>query len=174
MSRQALGEIEIIGELTYFKSSESENSSIHDGTFISKLKIKVRTVEDNKVNKIEVERFLKLKAHPNVQRLFCYEFYESIHHFGLQTYDFNLYDFMQISKNKRIKIDPISMVKDVTEGLNFLHTNEIIHGNLNFKNVGINKAAKRTMLCYCGFDDLQEDQNIFITPEEVRGDNPSS
>ena len=162
MSRQALGEIKIIGEMTYFKSSESENSDIHDGTFRNKLKIKVRTVEDEKVNKVEIEKYLKLNSHPNVQRLFSYEFHESIHHFGLQNYDLNLYDFMQISKNKRIKIDPISIVRDVTEGLKFIHDNEVIHGNLNFNNVGISKATKRAMLCYCGFDDLQEDLNVSL------------
>lgn len=157
---QALGEIKKIGEMTYFKYSKSENSGIHEGSFRDKLKIRLRTVEDNKVNKIEVEKFLNLNSHPNVQRLFSYELHESIHHFGLQKYDYNLFDFMQIPKNKRIKIDPISMVRDVTEGLKFLHDNEIIHGNLNFKNIGISNVTKRVVLCNCGFDDLQEDMNV--------------
>jgi len=144
----------IAGRIAYYPSTKDKLTGIYDGTIRNGYKIKVRLVSNINVSGTEVEDFLKLNSHPNVQRIFDYCFENSIHHFGLQNFDFTLKEFIINLKNK--KTDRIQIIRDITEGLKFLHGNKLIHGNISFNNIGIDSKTKRAMLCNCGLDDLQE------------------
>lgn len=148
-----------IGDIKYLNPSEDETSGVIDGFFREKHKIKVRKIEEEKTNNDEVEAFKNLRSNPNVQRLFAHKLHDSIHYFGLQSFDITLKEFMEMpeKQQKSKRIDPILMIKDIVNGLKFLHDQNIIHGNMSFSNIGIIYKKKQMILCNCGFDDLQED-----------------
>lgn len=148
-----------IGEMKFEIPINGENLAIFDGIFRNKEKIKVRKVEIERIIDNEIETYKNLKSHSNVQRLFAHELSDSIHYLGLQSYDITLKDFIELPlKSQNIKrINRILMIENLLNGLKFLHDQNFVHENISITNIGINFKTKTTMLCNCGFDDLQED-----------------
>lgn len=145
-----------IGKIEYIKN---QNSKIYNGIFHEDVSIKVRIVTNT--TETDVSKLFNLESHPNVQRIFGYECKDSIFYLGLRSFDVTLQEFMNIPTNKRQKIDSISMIRNITEGLKFLHDNKIVHDNISFSNIGIKYNENIAMLCNCGLDDLQEDVRIY-------------
>lgn len=147
-----------IGQIEYLKPANKQSDKIFDGLFGQRFNIKVRIVTD--VSEEEVSNLLNLEAHPNVQRIFGYEYKDSIFHIVLRSFDITLKEFIGIPVDKRHQIDAISIVKDITAGLKFLHDNGIFHSNISYSSVGINYNENTALLCNHGFDNLQEEVRL--------------
>lgn len=144
-----------IGQIEYSNPINAQSANIFDGLFQGQFNIKVRIVEN--ISEEQVLKLFNLEAHPNVQRILEYELQDSIFYIGLPSFDVSLKEYIKIPFVKRQQIDAISIVKDITAGLKFLHDKKIIHGNISYSNVGINYNEKLALLCNCGFDRLQEE-----------------
>lgn len=155
--------MKIIGEISFNSSSIVNNTHFYDGKFRNTEIIKVRVLKDeDELKEDQLKTLLKLKSHPNVQRLFKIEYQEPLHYLALQTYDITLKDYIIIEKSVRKKIEQVAMIKDIIEGLKFLHENNIIHGNISPSNVGIDYKKKCLRLCNYGLDSIQEDVRVIF------------
>lgn len=105
--------------------------------------IAVKSLKQAYKNKKEDFLSLSKLSHANIVRIFCVEQYAGSLFIGEDLCEFDLTCFLNCDKKKlnmdMRKLTALKICKDITEGLNYLHSKDHIHNNLHTRNVLIGK-----------------------------------
>lgn len=96
----------------------------------------VRKTSTAIISRFDCEKLLKI-SHLNIQRIFQHEVFQEHHYLAMESCG-NLTEFLKSKK----QIEPeelLRLMKESTEGLRYLHQNEIIHKNLSPESIFIEK-----------------------------------
>lgn len=88
------------------------------------------------------------------KKIFDYEEQSILFYLVQEHYDMSLKEFIERSNENIENISILMILKDVTEGLNYLHNKEIVHKNICPKNIGIDVKKRSAKLCNIAFDDI--------------------
>lgn len=149
------------------------------GTYIIKSNItninyvlKIRHVSLSNAFEKDIYLILKNNVHENVAKFI--DFFQEVdfNYFIYEYFDgINLYEYIKIKKNlSESKIRNICM--QISNGLNFLHSNNIIHCDLKLDNLIINDKAKLKIIDFdlsiiCNDEEGYVSDNIFGTMKYV-------
>ncbi|KAL7012165.1 hypothetical protein ACKWTF_014663 [Chironomus riparius] len=158
-----------IGEITYRFPSNGKHIGLHDGRFRKKKQVKVGICEKKNVTEREIEGLLELGSNNNIQKLYGYSDHDSKWFLALEMFDITLEEHISKPIPERLSIDPVSLIKGITNGLNYLHDLKIVHGSVSGKNIGICNLKKCAKICIA-FEDAQKNVNLILTQPPV-GEN---
>lgn len=109
-----------------------------------------------------IDKKIRNLHHPNLQRFLTYEVVNNEHKIAFKSFENSLVNFI---KDKRINVkrrQMLGILKQITEGLNFLHENEIVHGNLCPQNIQVDFKGGSAKICNIRIWEDEQDKAIKI------------
>lgn len=121
------------------KSRINKSSQVFKGNFsniVVAVKFIKNTVYKNvRTTLVDLQKLVVL-GHPNIIRIYSVGLSNDLVYIGQDLCDTNLESLVKIQDKKVSKnIKILKICQNITEGLNFLHTKDIIHNNLHPRNV---------------------------------------
>jgi len=136
-----------IGEIAYNIPNNGNHIGLHDGKFRKKKCVKVGICEEKNATDKKIEGLLELSGNYNIQKLYGHSFFDSKWFLALEMFDLTLEDHMKKPIPERNLVDPILLIRGITNGLNYLHDLKIVHGSISSKNIGICYKRKCAKIC---------------------------
>lgn len=140
-----------VGEIAYIPIN-GKHIGLHDGKFRKEMSIKVGIFEEKNVTVKDIEGLLELSSNINIQKLYDHNHINERWYLALETFDVTLKEHMNIPNPERLSIDPISLIRGITNGLSYLHDLKIAHGNVSTQNIGISYKKKCAKICIANQD----------------------
>lgn len=142
----------------------------NDNNTITKRYHNMSEIIDNNIPKREITFLKKINNHKNIIKLISYkEYNEKIYEIELEYCELGcLYQNYNI--NWKIKLNYSSQI---ISGLNYIHNNNIIHGDLNSSNIIINKNGIIKICDFGGSKFVNEDIEVmdtipYVSPEQIK------
>lgn len=132
-------ELKVVGEISYNTEKRvKKNSNVFKGKY-KNCPVAVKLRRKSVYKALEAHTRANFLIHRNVVPTHWHTFQDSILYTAEKLYEINLEDFVKKLGNSKFKpinkLDIIDLCKQITQGLQHYHDNEIPHGNLRPSNV---------------------------------------
>ncbi|GBC10312.1 hypothetical protein RclHR1_09510003 [Rhizophagus clarus] len=146
-----------------------------------KITVVLKNLNNSRISENDFKKFIAKVTtfykvnHPNINRFFGITKDSDGNYFLVSEYvnGRNLRDYLKIKYNKLRWIDKLQIVLDITRGLTWLHSKEIIHGNLHPRNVLVNNGTiiLTDLRLLNQAEEVISEYTVYIEPQCLR--NPS-
>lgn len=155
--------------------------SIGNGTYLAinegkEYCIKMVEVKNEKVEKKffdEIRAMSRLNGHENIIKIiesFAIEDKDSSYGcFVSEIMPLNLQQYMEIKKNKLKEKDCKLIVRQIADGLSYIHSKFIVHNDLKLENVMIDPISKKIKIIDFGLADLLSNEKEMHFLTKVKG-----
>ena len=146
-------ERKIVGMISFECPSDNSNQLLN-GKYNDAINVKVRIVQASKSNKNKLNILKNLRRHLNIQHLLTFELQDDRYYVAIKSYYITLNKYFESSVAGRKFNEKTILIRNITEGLKYLHKSHIVHGNICPSNIGIENGTDQAVLCKIGFNTL--------------------